>query len=105
MKKCFLILPNHLGEEIPFSQDSFIIEEPILFTGHKLKVAMMRSVLLDYKKGKKLIDCKDVNNFLKELPTKYDFIEIYDPLDYTIEDKYRKIFKNKLVILPLCKLC
>lgn len=101
MKECMLLLPNQLAEHIPQNVDVYLIEEPILYNCHKLKISFLRAVCLASKHKERLVDFKDVDKFLKELAntTKYTSVKLYDPLDNQILDKYKKIFKNKLVIM------
>lgn len=95
---------NHLTEIV------YLIEEPRYFTDfkfHKLKLAYHRATMKKYydklvnkKYNIKYVDFSKVSNlFYSSLNNKYDEITIINPGDLKLEDKLKKIFGKKLVIL------
>jgi len=110
----FIIFPVHLFSNIDALKNKkiYLIEEPRFFTDfkyHKLKLAYHRATMKSYYNyliSNKLeviyIEFKDINNkFYKDLSKKYKNISIYDPSDYSLKNKIRKIINNIIIINTL----
>jgi deoxyribodipyrimidine photolyase-related protein len=110
-----LIFPTQLFNNIKYieTKDIYLIEEPIFFTKynfHKIKLSYHRATMkyyYDYLKKKlknhniKYIDFHKVNDkFYKDLIEKNINIYILNPTDHPLTDKLKKIYKNRLIILP-----
>ena len=108
-----LIFPTQLFQNIKYikTKNIYIIEENIFFTKynfHKMKLAYHRATMkyyYDYLKKKlkdyniKYIDFNKVNDkFYKNIDYKY--IYILNPTDHPLLDKLKKIYKDRLKILP-----
>lgn len=107
------IFPTQLFKDIKYIKTKYIyiIEEPIFFTKynfHKMKLAYHRATMkyyYEYLKKKlkdhniKYINFDKVdNNFYKDI--KYENIYILNPTDYPLTNKLKKIYKDRLIILP-----
>ena len=106
-----LIFPTQLFKDIDLLQNKqvYLIEEPIYFTNynyHKLKLAYHRATMkyyYDYLKKNKIkteyYEFKNITyKFYQNL--KINKIYIYDPIEYELLDKLKKIYKDKLFIFP-----
>jgi deoxyribodipyrimidine photolyase-related protein len=108
----FLIFPIHLFSNINELKNKkiYLIEEPrffIDFKYHKLKLAYHRASMKSYynylisnKLDVEYINFKDVTNkFYKDLVKKN--ISMYDPSDYILKNKIKKLINNIIIINTL----
>ena len=119
VKSCCIILPNQLFKESLFHKKNykvFLLEEFLFFKQykfHKQKISFHRATMKfyeDYLKGFSC-DIEYVDSFKKESNIKdlvkrintlgYKIIEIYDPVDYLVSKRIKKICSElniKLII-------
>lgn len=95
----WIILPNQLFKR---NHNAIILEEPIYFTEvvkvNKIKIAYMRACMKYNKRDGDLYVDHDYLLKSYDILDKYKKIHMYDPVDYDVEKKYRKLFGSKLVI-------